>query len=140
MIELRRGEYVVCDDPSRLDITLIHGFLKNSYWAADRTVEVVQRSVDNSLNFGVYGEGEQVGYARVLTDHATVAHLSDVFILEAHRGRGLGRWLVEVVLSHPDLAGLAWRLTTENAHELYRRYGFEEIERPEKLMERRPLR
>lgn len=140
MIELRRGEYVVSDDPSRLDITLIHGFLKNSYWAADRTVEVVQRSVDNSLNFGVYGEGEQVGYARVLTDHTTVAHLSDVFILEAHRGRGLGRWLVEVVLSHPDLAGLAWRLTTKDAHELYRRYGFEEIKTPEKLMEKRPIR
>ncbi len=137
MIELRRGEYVISDDTSRLDITLIHGFLKNSYWAADRTVEVVQRSVDNSLNFGVYGEGEQVGYARVLTDHTTVAHLSDVFILEAHRGRGLGRWLVEVVLSRP---GLAWRLTTKDAHELYRRYGFEEIKTPEKLMEKRPIR
>ena len=140
MPEWRRGEYVISDDPSRLNIAVIHGFLTGSYWAKGRTVEVVRRSVEHSLNFGVYRGEDQVGYARVLTDHATVAHLSDVFVLEAHRGRGLGGWLIEVLLSYPGLDNIVWRLATSDAHELYRRYGFREIEEPGKLMERRPLR
>jgi GNAT superfamily N-acetyltransferase len=98
--------------------------------------DVVRRSVENSLVFGVYRGEEQVGFARVVTDYATFAYLADVFVLEAHRGRGVGKWLIEVVLSHPDLRGLRrWLLATGDAHELYRKYGFAELARTEIFME-----
>ncbi len=132
----RRGAYFICTDRSRLNVELVHEFLKNSYWASGIPDEIVRRSVENSLAFGVYTGGEQVGFARVVTDYATFAYLADVFVLEAHRGRGLAKWMIEVITSHPRLQGLRrWMLATRDAHELYRRYGFTELERPEIFME-----
>jgi GNAT superfamily N-acetyltransferase len=126
--EWRRGEHLISTDRSRLNLGIIHDFLSTSYWAAGVPEDVVRRSVENSLVFGVYRGEEQVGFARVVTDYATFAYLADVFVLEAHRGRGLGKWLIEVVLSHPDLRGLRrWLLATGDAHELYRKYGFAEL-------------
>ena len=136
--EWRRGEYLISTDRSLLDPQVIHGYLSTSYWAAGVPEEVVGQSIENSLNFGVYRSEEQVGFARVVTDRATFAYLADVFVLEAHRGQGLGKWLVEVVLSHPDLQGLRrWMLATRDAHDLYRRYAFTELARPAIFMERR---
>ena len=134
--EWRRGEYLISTDRSRLNLGVIHDFLSASYWAAGVPEDVVKRSVENSLVFGVYRGKGQVGFARVVTDYATFAYLADVFVLEAHRGRGLGKWLIEVVLSHPDLRGLRrWLLATGDAHELYRKYGFAELARAEIFME-----
>lgn len=136
--EWRRNEFLIGTDPSRLDLEMIHAFLSHrSYWAKNRSREVVQRGIENSLNFGIYRGNEQVGFARVVTDYATFAWLADVFVLEDFRGRGLGKWLVEVMLAHPRLQGFRrWALATKDAHELYRGFGFHELMRPERWMER----
>jgi GNAT superfamily N-acetyltransferase len=133
-----RGEYLITTDPARLDVALIHNFLSNqSYWAVGRSVEVVKRSLDNSLCFGVYRNAEQVGFARVVTDFATFAWLADVFVVSEHRGRGLAKWLMEVILAHPDLQGFRrWVLATKDAHTLYAQFGFIPLHRPERWMER----
>jgi GNAT superfamily N-acetyltransferase len=134
--EWRRGEYLISTDESRLNVELVQAFLKNTYWASGIPVEIVRRSIENSLVFGVYADDEQVGFARVVTDYATFAYLADVFVLEAHRGRGLGKWMMQVITSHPRLQGFRrWMLATRDAHELYRKYGFAELERPEIFME-----
>jgi GNAT superfamily N-acetyltransferase len=134
--EWRRGEYLISTDKSRLNVELVRDFLKLSYWASGIPVEIVRRSIDNSLVFGVYTGDEQVGFARVVTDYATFAYLADVFVLEAHRGRGLGKWMMQVITSHPRLQGFRrWMLATRDAHELYRKYGFAELERPVIFME-----
>jgi GNAT superfamily N-acetyltransferase len=134
----RRGEYLISTDASLLDLKVVHGFLSTSYWAAGVPESVVARSIENSLCFGVYRGEEQAGFARVVTDRATFAYLADVFVLEEHRGRGIGKWLVEVILSHPDLQGLRrWMLATRDAHDLYRRYAFTELGQPGIFMERK---
>jgi ribosomal protein S18 acetylase RimI-like enzyme len=136
--EWRREGYLVSTDPGRLNLGVIHSFLEGSYWARGVPLEVVGRSVENSLCFGLYRGDEQVGFARVVTDRATFAYLADVFVLKEHRGRELGKMLTEVVLSHPELQGLRrWILATADAHELYRRYGFSELGSPEIFMERK---
>jgi GNAT superfamily N-acetyltransferase len=136
--EWRRGEYLISTDRSGLDLDVVHDFLKRSYWAAGIPDEVVRRSVEGSLAFGVYRGEEQIGFARVVTDHTTFAYLADVFILEPHRGLGLGRWLTEVILSHPELQGIRrWMLATRDAHGLYREYGFTELELPGIFMEKK---
>ena len=140
MVEYQRGEYLISTDKERLDVEFIHQFLSNSaYWAQGRPLETVQRSIEGSLNFGVYTGARQVGFARVVTDRATFAWLCDLFVTEGHRGRGLGKWLVECIVAHPDLQTLRiFLLATRDAHELYRRYGgFQEIPVPERLMARR---
>lgn len=136
--EWQKGEYLISTDKLRLDLEVIHDFLSHkSYWAQGRTLEVIKRGIENSLNFGIYQEGKQVGFARVVTDYATFAWLADVFVLEGHRGQGLGKWLIEVMLSHPRLQGFRrWALATKDAHELYRNFGFDELNRPERWMER----
>ncbi len=142
-VAYRRGDYVISTDPARLDVEFIHGFLdRSSYWAQGRPLAVVAKSLENSLCFGVYAGAEQVGLARVVTDYATFAWVCDVFIAEPHRGRGLGKWLIECVVTHPDLQGLRQiLLATRDAHELYRRYGgFERLPAPEKWMTRRNKR
>jgi GNAT superfamily N-acetyltransferase len=133
-----RGEYEISCERARLDLSVIHRYVsEESYWGKGRSLEVVRRSVENSLPFGVYRGEELVGFARVVTDYATFAWVADVFILEAHRGRGLSKWLMEVIISHPDLQGFRrWVLSTKDAHELYRRFGFQELRRPERWMER----
>jgi len=137
--EWRRGEYLISTDRARLDVGLVHKFLsESSYWATGRPREVVERSIEHSLAFGVYQEGErQIGFARVITDYATFAWIADVFIVDEFRGRGLGQWLSEVMISHPELQGFRrWVLATKDAHELYRRVGFLELKSPERWMER----
>ena len=136
--EWKRAEFSISTDPKQLDITVIHKYLStDSYWAQGRTVDTIKRSIENSLNFGLYKSKQQIGFARVVTDYATFAWLADVFVLDTYRGRGLGKWLVEVILSHPDLQRFRrWVLATKDAHELYRQFGFIELKRPERWMER----
>ncbi len=134
--EWRRGEYSISTDKGRLDFAVIHGFLTMSYWAAGVPMHVVKRSIEHSLAFGVFKEDQQVGFARVVTDYATFAYLGDVFILEPFRGRGLSKWLMEVIVGHPELQGLRrWVLLTRDAHGLYRQVGFTEPSHPERYME-----
>jgi GNAT superfamily N-acetyltransferase len=136
--EWRRDGYVISTDASRLDLGTVHGFLRTSYWAAGVPFEIVERSVENSMVFGVYHGAEQVGFARVVTDQATFAYLADVFVLETRRGQGLGKWLMEAILSHPDLQGLRrWMLATRDAHALYRSHGFDDLGSPQIFMERK---
>jgi GNAT superfamily N-acetyltransferase len=132
-----RDEYLITTDRSRLDVALIHKFLSNeSYWAGGRSIEVVKRSIDNSLCFGVYVNTQQVGFARVVTDFATFAWLADVFVVSDHRGHGLAKWLMEVILAHPELQGFRrWVLATKDAHSLYARFGFIPLHRPERWMD-----
>lgn len=139
--EWTRGAYRISTDPDRLDLEVIHTFLaQRSYWAEGIPRDVVERSIRGSLPFGVYDGERQVGFARVITDRATYAYLADVFVLEAHRGRGLSKWLMDCVVSHPDLQGLRrWHLATRDAHGLYARFGFRPLADPSSLMEiRRP--
>lgn len=132
------GEFLISTDRNRLDREMIHDFLsRRSYWAKGRELDVINRGIDNSLSFGIYRGEQQVGFARVVTDYATFAWLADVFVLEEYRGRGLGKWLIEVILAHPLLQGFRrWALSTKDAHELYRGFGFNELTRPERWMER----
>jgi GNAT superfamily N-acetyltransferase len=133
-----RDGYSISTDRSRLNIDLIHDFLSNtSYWAIGRKRDVVERSIDNSLSFGVYQGNDQVGFARVVTDYATFAWIADVFVVPEHRGHGLSKWLMDVMLSHSRLQGFRrWVLATKDAHALYERYGFIPLHRPERWMER----
>ena len=136
IVECRRGELVVSTDPARLDLEVIHGFLTNCYWAEGIPREVVARSIEHSLCFGVYDGSAQIGFARVISDFATVAYLGDVFILESHRGRGLSKWLMECVVQHPALQGLRrWILLTRDAHGLYSHFGFKPLKSAERYME-----
>ena len=135
--EWRRDGYLISTDKRLLDVAVIHGFLAGSYWAAGIPLEIVKRSIDRSLAFGLYEGDRQVGFARVITDYATFAYLADVFILEEYRGRGLGSWLIEAVMSHPELQGLRrWMLVTRDAHGLYRKAGFADLKKPESIMEK----
>jgi GNAT superfamily N-acetyltransferase len=138
MSRWERGDYVITTDANLLDIEFIHSFLANeSYWARGRDREKVERSLQHSLNFGVFKGNEQVGFARVVSDYATFAWLADVFVIQTHRGHGLSKWLLEVITTHPQLRGLRrWILATKDAHELYRKFGFTEPPHPERLMER----
>jgi GNAT superfamily N-acetyltransferase len=122
----RRGDYAISTDRSRLDLDAIHAYLsEEAYWSPGVPRKVVERSVEHSLNFGLYRGEDQAGFARVVTDYATFAWLADVFVLPGHRGAGLGKWLVETAVSHPELRGLRrWILATGDAHGLYARFGF----------------
>jgi len=135
--EWRRGEYIVTCDPAKADLRVIASFLAGSYWAKGISQAVVRRSVAHSLNFILLKGQAQVGFARVITDFATIGYLGDVFVLPEHRGKGLGKWLVECVMQHPDLQGFRrWILATLDAHELYGQYGFTALSRPEVFMEK----
>jgi GNAT superfamily N-acetyltransferase len=133
----RRGEFLISTDRARLDLDVIYTFLTNCYWAKGIPRDVVAKSIDHSLCFGVYdGTGVQVGFARVVSDFATVAYLGDVFVLESHRGRGLSKWMMECIAQHPALQGLRrWMLVTQDAHGLYSQFGFTPVKSPEKWME-----
>jgi GNAT superfamily N-acetyltransferase len=135
--ECQMGKYTISTDKSRLQVDVIQDYLANrSYWAKGRLVEVTRRSIENSLCFGVYDGESQVGFARLVSDYATMAWLCDVFVLEAARGQGLGKWLVKCVVNHPDVKPLKRiYLATNDAHELYRQYGgFELLAHPERFM------
>jgi GNAT superfamily N-acetyltransferase len=133
----RHDGYAISTDRDRLDLDVVHGFLSTAYWSKGIPREVVERAIDNSLPFGLYADGgQQVGFARMVTDLATFAWLADVFVLERHRGHGLGTWLVGTALSHPGLEGVRrFDLATADAHSLYARFGFQPAD-PGRMMER----
>jgi GNAT superfamily N-acetyltransferase len=134
--EWKRNEMLVSDDPARLDVEAIHAFLNRAYWCVGIPRETVERAVCHSLCFGLYDGSAQVGLARVITDHATFAYLCDVYVLESHRGRGLGKWLIECVMAHPAIPGLRrFNLATRDAHSLYVRHGFKPLRHPENHLE-----
>jgi len=137
IIESHRDTLLISTDPSRLDLNAISDMLSRAYWAKNRTRDVITQSMQNSLVFGVYDRDRQIGLARVVTDHATFAWLCDVVIHEECRGRGIGKWLMETILAHPDLQGLRrFLLATRDAHELYSRYGFTPLNNPSRWMEK----
>ena len=128
--------YEVSKDKARLDINVIHNFLKESYWSPGIPRETVVRAIKESLCFGVYAGSEQIGFARVISDKATFAYLADVFILEPHRGKGLSKKLMAYIMSQPDLQGLRrFLLATRDAHTLYAQFGFGELGNPKSFME-----
>lgn len=137
MVQHRRGKFVISTDPVRLDLDTVHHFLTNCYWAKGIPRDKVARSIEHSLCFGIYdGQGAQVGFARVISDFATVAYLGDVFVLESHRGRGLSKWMMECIMKHPALQNLRrWILLTRDAHGLYAQSGFTPLKAPERYME-----
>ena len=131
-----RAPYTISTDPERLDVAAIHRYLASSYWAQGIPVDVVERSLQGSLCFGLYAPEGQVGLMRVITDRATFAYLCDVYVLPDHQGKGLARWLLQCVMGSPQLQGLRrWMLVTRNAHGLYRPMGFEVTPHPESVME-----
>jgi GNAT superfamily N-acetyltransferase len=137
-VEHQRDGYLISTDRTRLDLGALYEYLSRSYWAQGRSLAVIEMSIEHSLCFGLYAGEQQVGFARVVTDYATFAWLCDVYVLESHRGRGLGKWLVGCVVAHPALRELKiFLLATSDAHELYRRYGgFGELPAAEKWMAR----
>jgi GNAT superfamily N-acetyltransferase len=135
-LELQNGLFDLSTDPARLDVEAIYAFLSHSYWAMARPRAMIEKSIRNSLCFGIYHSQSQIGFARVVTDCATFGYLADVYILEPYRGQGLGHWLIETILSHPELKELRrWSLATRDAHPLYRQFGFQPLERPQDFME-----
>ena len=133
-----RGEYEISTDPARLDMDVTHRFLnQEAYWSQGIPRDVLERGAGNSMLFGAYKGTEQAGFVRVVSDRATFAWICDVFVLPEHRGNGLGKWLMECVMAHPELQGLRrWLLATRDAHGLYEQYGFTELHDPTKYMER----
>ena len=136
-ITITEGDYAISTDKARIDVMAVHDFLANySYWAKDIPLETVRLSVQNSLCFGLFHHEKQVGFARIITDFATVAYLGDVYVLQKHRGKGLSKWLISQVMAYPYLQGLRrWVLLTADAHLLYEKYGWKPIERPDRYME-----
>jgi GNAT superfamily N-acetyltransferase len=136
-MEIRNEPFLLSDDPARLDLDAICGFLSQTYWAKHRPRELVAKSIRHSVCVGVYHDDRQVAFARAITDRATFAYLADVFVLEPYRRRGLARWMVESLLAHPELKHLRrWCLLTRDAHALYRPFGFGEPQQMEDHMER----
>jgi N-acetylglutamate synthase-like GNAT family acetyltransferase len=137
VMEWRRGECLVSTSRERLDVDVVHSFLTSCYWAKGIPRKVVERSIEHALCFGVYdGDGAQVGFARVISDFATIAYVGDVFVIETHRGRGLGKWLMQCITGHPALQNLRrWILTTRDAHGLYSQVGFTPVKAAERFME-----
>jgi GNAT superfamily N-acetyltransferase len=137
VIEYQRGEFLVSTDRKRIDLAVVHTFLTNCYWCKGISKEIVTRSIRHSLCFGIYKGSAQIGFARVISDFATIAYLGDVFVLEPYRRRGLSRWLMECIVQHPALQGLRrWILLTRDAHGLYAKFGFTPLKAPERYMER----
>jgi GNAT superfamily N-acetyltransferase len=135
--EYRRGEFVVSTDPVRVDLDVVHQYLTNSYWANGISRATVVRSIENSLCFGIYNTRGQVGFARVISDFATYAYIGDVFVLEAYQRQGLGKFLMQCIMSHKALQGLRrWSLVTRDAHGLYGQFGFTPLKAPYRWMER----
>lgn len=135
-MDWQKDKFTISTDKDRLDIGYIQYQLSHTYWATDIPRSIVERSIENSLCFGVYMEGQQIGFARMITDKATFAYLCDVFIDEGYRGQGISKWMMSVIMDHPDLQGLRrMMLGTKDAHGLYRQYGFKELMAPDRWME-----
>jgi GNAT superfamily N-acetyltransferase len=134
--EMTRGEFAISTDPARLDLDAIYDFLSKSYWGQNRSRERVETSIKNSFCFGVYSGKSQIGFARLVTDYATFCYLADVYILEPFRRRGLGKWLIDSILGHPQFKHLRrWCLVTRDAQELYIKCGWQPLKNPEQYME-----
>ncbi len=130
-----KNEFTISTDKSKINIDYVHQFLTQSYWSPGVPIETVKKAMDGSLCFGIYDKDKQMGYARMITDNATFAYLADVFIDEKFRGRGLGIWLIKVILAHPDLQGLRRiMLATKDAHKLYEQCDFTSLNNPERYM------
>ncbi len=133
---LSRGEFILSWDPAAQQAERIHAYLTQSYWAEGIPLALVKKSLEHSLCFGVFTQGEQIALSRVITDRATYMYLCDVYVLEPYRGQGLAGWMMEAILAHPDLQGLRrFSLATRDAHKLYARYGFTPLSKPESMME-----
>ena len=139
--EAKKNDFIISTDKTKLDIVLIHTYLsKESYWAKNIPLNVVKKSIKGSCCFGLYKNKEQIGFARVVTDHATFGYIADVFILDEYRGKGLSKWLMTAIMKHPDLQGLRrWMLATRDAHGLYTQFGFLPLDKPERIMGYRPF-
>jgi GNAT superfamily N-acetyltransferase len=136
--EWERDGFTVSTDPGRIDVAAVHEYLTNSYWANGITREAVVRSIEYSMPFGVYKDSRQLGFARVITDRTTFAYLSDVFIFPDSQRQGLGKWFIEVIVSHPELQGLRrWLLYTRDARGLYEKFGFTDVGDRSVFMEKR---
>jgi GNAT superfamily N-acetyltransferase len=134
--DVTNGSYTVTADRQRIDGDAVHQFLTGCFWARGVSRELVAKSIAHSLCFGLFHETAQIGFARVVTDYSTYAYLCDVYVLEAHRGKGLGKWMMAFVMEHPELRGLRrFQLVTRDAHALYSRFGFATPEHPERHME-----
>ena len=130
-------QYTITTDKRQLDLNAIHAFQSQTYWSPGVPMAVVERAIENSLAFGVFEGNEQVGFARVVTDKATFAYLADVYVLEAHRGKGLSKRLLEEIQAHEELQGLRrFLLATKDAHRLYAQFGFKQLANPSLMMER----
>ena len=135
--EWKRNEFLISTNPARLDVDSIYAFLSRAYWCKNIPREIVERALKNSLCFGLFDGVSQVGLARVVTDYATFAYLCDVYVLEGFRGRGLGKWLMQCVIAHPQLQGLRrFNLVTRDAHGLYAPFGFKPLAAPDRHMEK----
>jgi GNAT superfamily N-acetyltransferase len=133
--EWHKNDYLLSTDKSKIDIKAVHNFLSRSYWAEEIPIETVRRSIENSLCFAIYHGQMLAGFARVITDSATFAYLADVFILPEHRGKGLSKWLMQIIIDHPQLQGLRrFTLATKDAHDLYAKFGFTLFDKPERWM------
>jgi len=134
-------EIIISDDKSKLDVVLIHKFLTTSYWAKGRTIDEVKNSIEHAICFGVYKDGKQIGFARILTDYTVIAYLMDVFILEEFRGKGFSKLLLKRIFDDDKFKRVKkWMLATKDAHSLYAQFGFGEIKNPDRLMEKVVLR
>ena len=129
--------FAISTDKDLLDLEMIYNYLgKESYWSKGIAVERVHTSIANSMCFGVYADGKQVGFARVVTDKAIFAYLCDVFVLDSHKGLGLSKWLLQTIRNHPELQGLKrWMLATADAHGLYKQFGFGPLTKPDNWMD-----
>jgi N-acetylglutamate synthase-like GNAT family acetyltransferase len=135
-LERKKGKYSISTNPKRMDLDAIHAFLRRSFWAEGISKTIVAKSIKHSLCFGLFQDRAQIGFARVITDRATFAYLCDVYVLEDYRASGLGKWLIQTVMAHPDLQGLRrFQLVTRDAHGLYRRFGFKPPTSPARHME-----
>jgi GNAT superfamily N-acetyltransferase len=135
-MEIADKGFIFSDDKNKIDITAVHHFLStSSYWALGIPLETVAKSIKNSLCFGIYKDQQQVGFARWVTDGATFAYLADVYVLPEHRGQGLSKSLMSLMMFHEELQGLRrYQLATRDAHTLYQQFGFEALEQPENCM------
>jgi len=135
--EWTKDGYLVSTDKSKIDVETVHDFLSRSYWAENIPLDVVRKSIENSLCFGIYHQQRLIGFARAISDFATFAYLADVFILPEQRGKGLSKWLIGIVLEHPQLQGLRrFTLATRDAHSLYAQFGFSLFDKPGRWMQK----
>ena len=138
IITEQKGDYLITTDKTKLNLKVIHNYLSNeSYWSQNIPFEIVKAATENSLNFGLFFKEKQIGYARIVSDFATTAYLADVFVLKEFRGQGLSKWLMKIIMNHPDLQGLRrWILATKDAHGLYKQFGWKPMAAPERWMEK----